>query len=124
MIGLSMKEKEKAFVFLFYFRDVFMNFGCAGCSLLWAFSRGVHVLLTGVASVAKLQVQALRLQEVQPLGPRAQAPQPVGSSQTGDGTCVPCTGRQVCNHWTTREARCSFRPITLRFGGRHPKRST
>lgn len=40
MTGLSMKEKEEAFAFLFYFRDVFMNFGCAGCSLLWAFSRG------------------------------------------------------------------------------------
>ena len=82
------------------------------------------MLLTGVASVAKLWVQALRLQEVQPLGPRAQAPQPVGSSQIRDRTCVPYTGRQIRNHWTTREAHFSFRPITLRFGGRHPKRST
>ena len=27
----------------------------------------------------------------------------VGSSQTRDQTCVPCTGRQILNHWTTRE---------------------
>ena len=28
----------------------------------------------------------------------------VGSSQTRDGTHVPCIGRWVPNHWTTREA--------------------
>jgi len=27
----------------------------------------------------------------------------VGSSWTRDGTSVPCTGRQIINHWTTRE---------------------
>ena len=26
------------------------------------------------------------------------------SSQTMDRTCVPCIGRQILNHWTTREA--------------------
>ena len=40
MIGLSMKEKGEGFVFLFYFEDLFIKFGFAGCSLLWAFSRG------------------------------------------------------------------------------------
>ena len=25
------------------------------------------------------------------------------SSRTRDGTCVPCTGRWILNHWTTRE---------------------
>ena len=28
----------------------------------------------------------------------------VGVSQTSDQTCVPCIGRQILNHWTTREA--------------------
>ena len=28
----------------------------------------------------------------------------VGSSWTRDHTYVPCTGRQIINHWTTREA--------------------
>ena len=27
----------------------------------------------------------------------------VESSRTRDGTCVPCVGRQILNHWTTRE---------------------
>ena len=25
------------------------------------------------------------------------------SSWTEDGGCVPCVGRQILNHWTTRE---------------------
>ena len=32
------------------------------------------------------------------------APWHVGSSQTRDHTHVPCIGRQILNHWTTREA--------------------
>ena len=32
------------------------------------------------------------------------APWHVGSSQTRDQTCVPCTARQILNHWTIREA--------------------
>ena len=31
------------------------------------------------------------------------APRQVGSSQTRDRTCVPCTGRWILNHCTTRE---------------------
>ena len=31
------------------------------------------------------------------------APQHVGSSWTRDQTCVPYTGREILNHWTTRE---------------------
>ena len=31
------------------------------------------------------------------------ASQHVGSSQARDWTSVPCTGRQICNHWITRE---------------------
>ena len=33
----------------------------------------------------------------------------VGSSWIRDRTCVPCIGRPVCNHWTTREVPiCQF----------------
>ena len=31
------------------------------------------------------------------------APSHVGSSQTGDWTCVPCIGRQILYHWATGE---------------------
>ena len=42
-----------------------------------------------------------RAQLLWPLG--SVAPQHVGSSQTKDQTRVPCTGRQILNHWATKE---------------------
>ena len=33
------------------------------------------------------------------------ASKPVGFPQTRDWTCVPCIGKQILNHWTTREVR-------------------
>ena len=33
---------------------------------------------------------------------RLVTPQQVGSSRAQDRTCVPCTGRQILNHWVTR----------------------
>ena len=36
-------------------------------------------------------------------GPWAYALKHVGPSWTRDGTCVPCIGRQILNHWTTME---------------------
>ena len=30
------------------------------------------------------------------------------SSPTRDQTCVPCIGRQILNHWTTREESCAL----------------
>ena len=31
------------------------------------------------------------------------APRHLESSRTRDGTCALCVGRQILNHWTTRE---------------------
>ena len=62
----------------------------------------VHELLIVVASLAvehRLQgawAQQLRLVELV-------APQHVESSQSRDRTHVPCTGKQILNHGTTRE---------------------
>ena len=36
------------------------------------------------------------------------APVHVGSSRTRDWTCVPCVGRWILNHWTTREVLLSL----------------
>ena len=36
------------------------------------------------------------------------APQHVESSWTSNQTCAPCIGRQILNHWTTREVLFSF----------------
>ena len=61
--------------------------GCAGSSLRWqasdcgGFSCGAWTPGAGSAT-----------------------PRPVGSSQTGDWTRVPCVGSWILNHWATREA--------------------
>ena len=67
-----------------------------GCSLVV-----VHALLIAVASlVAGTYSRACRL------GSRGTCAQllrcPVASSQTRDQTHVPCIGRQILNHWTSR----------------------
>ena len=47
-------------------------------------------------------------------------PQHVGSSQTRDQTCVPCTGRCILNHWTTREVTDSYYKLeSLKVGARY-----
>ena len=73
-----------------------------------------HRFLIAAASlVGAHELWARRLQWWHRLGSRAQAqelwhvvsvaPRHVGSSQTRDQTRVPCIGRQILNHWTTRE---------------------
>ena len=39
----------------------------------------------------------------------------VGSSHTRDQTHVPCIGRQIPNHWTTREAQIWLFGLSLSF---------
>ena len=61
--------------------------------------------LTIVASlVAEHRLQTRRLSSC---GSRAEL-RHVGSSQTRARTRIPCIGRQILNHCTTREAPCSF----------------
>ena len=61
-----------------------------------------HRLLTGVASLgAEHRLQARGPQQLQHTG--LLAPWHVGSSWPRDQTRVPCTGRWILNHWTTRE---------------------
>ena len=94
------------------------------CCCAWAFSScgeqgllfvAVCGLLIVVASlIAEHRLQAHGLQQLWLTGFRAQAqqlwlsglvaPWHVGSSRTRDRTCVPCIGRQILNHCTTREA--------------------
>ena len=46
----------------------------------------------------------------------------VGSSQTRDQTCVPCLGRHILNHYTTREVpsirflKCLFFNLSMSSG--------
>ena len=83
----------------------------------------MYGILTAVASLVSIssrehRLKACGLTYLQLLGSRAQAQElwcanldassRVGSSQTRDQTHVPCTGRQILNHWTTREV-----PVSL-----------
>ena len=85
---------------------------CGKRGLLFVVVRG---LLIAVASlIAEHRLQVHRLQQLWLVGSRAQAqylwcmslvaPRHVGSSQTRARTRAPCTGRQILNHCTTREA--------------------
>ena len=72
-----------------------------GYSLLWrtGFSLQWLLLLQSIGSRhagSRVQAQKLRCTGLV-------TPQHVGSIQTGDQTHVPCTGRWILNHWTTRE---------------------
>ena len=73
---------------------------------LVAASRGyplvaVHGLLIVVASRCRAQALGIRTQRLWCTG--LVVPRHVESSQTRDQTQVPCIGRQILNHWTTRE---------------------
>ena len=97
--------KSKQFSTLYLFLTVLGLCGCA-----WAFSscgeqgllfvvvRG-HLLLQGMGSrVLGSVVKYTGLV----------APSCVGSSQTRDQTHIPCIGRWILNHWTTREVQQFF----------------
>ena len=106
------------FLFIYLFLAV-LGLGCCA----WAFSscgeQGllfivVCGLLTAVASlVVEHRPQACGLQQLWLAGSRSQAqqlwctglvaPRHVGSSQTRARTHVPCIGRQILNHCTTRQ---------------------
>ena len=85
-------------------------FGCAGSPLLLSSDcneRGlvfisVQGLLIVGASLVEHGLQECGLQWLQHVG--LVAPWQVGSSWTRDRTLVPCIGKQILNHWTTREA--------------------
>ena len=47
--------------------------------------------------------------------------QPVESSPTNDRTCVPCSGRWILNHWTTREVHIYLFELVFFFFGKYPE---
>ena len=103
IVSFSPSSFFKTFIYLFIF-------GCAGSSLLHAFSlvaayRGyslveVRALLIAKASVAEHGLQGSGASVV--VEHRLRCPTHVESSWTRDQTCVSYTGRWILNHWTTR----------------------
>ena len=74
----------------------YSSFWCAGFSLWWL------LLLRSTGSRrAGFSSGGSRAQQLWRTG--LFALRHVGSSQTRDGTRVPCTGRRILNHWATRE---------------------
>ena len=108
----QLSKKVSHLYFFFNFIYLFLLFAVLGlscCALAFSSlaSRGyslvaVHGLLNAGASlVAEHRLQACGLQQPWLMG--LVALQHVRSSWIRDQTCVPCTGRQILNHWTTRE---------------------
>ena len=98
LVGQSISRSQWA-LFLKFILCIYWVF-IAVCRLsLGAVSR----LLTAVASslIAKHRLQGVRASVVVH---RLSCPRYVGSFQTRDRTPVPCLGRQIVNHWNSREA--------------------
>ena len=76
---------------------------CVGFSLWCLFCCGAQAPghMRSVVETPRLRAQAQYLWLTGLI-----APQPVGSSWTTDRTPVSCVGRQILNHWTTKEALC------------------
>ena len=62
---------------------------------------GCGLLMTAASLVAEHGLWSVGFSSCGPVG--LVAPRHVGSSWTRGRTCVPCTGRWILSHWTTRE---------------------
>ena len=78
--------------------------GLSGTRLHQLWNVGSIVVVPGLQSTGSIDV---------PTG--LAAPWHEGPSQTRDWTCVPCIGRQILNHWTTREVLQHSFKCFLRF---------
>ena len=103
-------------LFLFFFFKIYLFLAALGLCCCQAFSScgewgllftAVRRLLTAVVSHVEHRLQSAQVQQLQLTG--LVAPWHVGSSQTREQTRVPCIGRQILNHQTTRETPLVFR---------------
>ena len=72
---------------------------CGERALPFVVMCGLLIVVTSLAAEHRLWELLLRSL----WRPGLAAPSPVGSSWTRERTCVPCFGRCILNHWTTRE---------------------
>ena len=82
----------------FFFQLFIYLLAVSGFHCMWAFSSCGEQVLLFVVVRGLLTAQSQQLWHTGLV-----APQHVGSSGTRAQTCVPCIGRQVLNHCTTRE---------------------
>ena len=108
----SLKPKIIIYIYIFFFLEEGAVPGlcdCPQCFLLLQQARNcslvlVDQLLNSVASLgAEHRLSSCRLWDQQLWCTGLAAPGYVGSSLTRGQTCVSCIGKQMLNHWTTRE---------------------
>ena len=86
---------DASFIFIFGHTGPLLLLG----SFLWSQWAGIYSLVfVGFSSWWLLLLQSTGLRE-----PGTSCPMACGIFWTKDGTLVPCIGRQIHNHWTTRE---------------------
>ena len=85
----------------FFKKNYLFTFGCTGSSLLCVGFLWLRWAGFSLQWLLLLQSTGSRVRGLSSMG--LVAPQHVGSSRTRDGSCVPCIGRQVLIHCTTRE---------------------
>ena len=90
--------------FFFFF---FCQFLAAWGLCLVGRQLAVYGLLTEVASTGA-ESTGSRAGGLQQLCMGFVAPWHWGPSQTRDPTCIPCIGRLILNHWTSKEISCLF----------------
>ena len=85
------------------------SLGCAGFSLRW-------LLLLRSTGSRRVGFSSCGMQAQQLWRTGLVAPRHVGSSRTRAATCVPCLGRRILNHCTTRKvpSTCFYKQCTLR----------
>ena len=90
----------------------FLYLGCPGLSLLWLLS----LWSTGSRTHSSCSSRGLelRLSSCGCMG--LVAPEHVKSSWTRDQIHVPCFGRQILNHWATREVHMFFLAMSREHG--------
>ena len=95
-----------SFIYLFIYGCVGSSFLCEGFLQLWRVGATLHrgARASHRRSLSRCRAQAPDAQAQQLWLTGLVAPRHVGSSQTRARTHVPCTGRQIPNHCTTREA--------------------
>ena len=100
-LGKEMATHSSA-LFFFFFKFLAVLGLCPGLSLVV-----VHVLLIVVASLCcRAWALGVQAQELWLTG--LAVPRHTVSSRTRDQTHVPCIGKRILNHWTTREAHSSI----------------
>ena len=87
---------------------LFVIFGCTGSSLLptdclWLFGSAWSWLATVWFPSARFSLWRLLLWNTDFRAQGLSCSSHVGTSQTRNQTCVPCTGGWILNHWATRE---------------------